>query len=241
MEGGEEQLKIVCISDTHGKHKNVTLPEGDILIHAGDITNCGEIGQLRSFAKWFAEQPFRHKFVIAGNHDVTIEKEFYEKVGRQRFHSRKPMMSADEAREILCANDGFIYLEDEAVVCENYKIYGSPWTPEFGGWAFGVARGRPAKEIWKHVPNDIDILVTHGPPHGKHDLCFHGKRVGCEELMARILTVKPLLHVFGHVHEGRGVSTSDGTTFVNASSCNLRYRAENEPIVITLPHRAKSN
>ena len=140
------------------------------------------------------------------------------------------MMSADEAREILCANDGFIYLEDEAVVCENYKIYGSPWTPEFGGWAFGVARGRPAKEIWKHVPNDIDILVTHGPPHGKHDLCFHGKR---RMRRADGDTNRQASHVFGHVHEGRGVSTSDGTTFVNASSCNLRYRAENEPIVIT--------
>ena len=82
-------------------------------------------------------------------------------------------------------------------------------TPEFEA-GHGVAREGQQRN-WKHVPNDIDILVTHGPPHGKHDLCFHGKP-SIEELMARILTAKPLLHVFGHVHEEERPD-SDGTTF----------------------------
>ena len=98
-----------------------------------------------------------------------------------------------------------------------------------------MSRGEELKERWDLIPNDIDILVTHGPPYGYLDTVRwdgHTKHVGCEELLDRVLKLKPKLHVFGHIHGAAGEDSFEGTHFVNASSCDERYKPINPPIVI---------
>merc|ERR1711972_1001347 len=105
---------------------------------------------------------------------------------------------------------------------------GSPWQPEFCEWAFNLPRGSACADAWKRIPDDVDVLLTHGPPLGHGDLCDGGHRAGCEDLLHTVQTrlKKCQLHAFGHVHEGYGISTdAEGRVrYVNASSCNLRYR-----------------
>ena len=137
----------------------------------------------------------------------------------------------------------FTYLEDqEVIVAGGYKIYGSPC--QSASWAFNRSRGEASAQTWKKIPSDTDILLTHGPPIGHGDLCTNGKREGCVDLLANVTDrVKPLFHVFGHIHEGYGATTNGTTTFVNASqsisichkSCPHRYQSNHPPLVFDLP------
>lgn len=206
-------MRIVCISDTHAKHRQLAIPDGDVLVHAGDLTRRGEHSDVRDVDDWLGTLPHRHKVVIAGNHDFCFE--------------RTP------------SSRGWIrhatYLQDEAVEIEGVKFYGSPWQPRFFDWAFNLDRGLPLRRVWNKIPADVDVLITHGPPFGILDLTAGGEQVGCEELRAAVERLRPRLHIFGHIHEAAGTLERDGTTFVNACSCDLRYRASQTPIVIDLP------
>ena len=204
--------KLVLISDTHGLHRSVDLPAGDILIHAGDLSNKGSLEDLTEFIDWLAEQPHQHKIIIAGNHDFCFERQ------------------GPRAREI-CA--GITYLQDSSVRVSGLKIYGSPWQPRFFDWAFNVDRGPKLAAIWSQIPTDTDVLVTHGPPYGILDQTRRGP-VGCQDLMLRIEEVKPRVHIFGHIHEGYGQYQGEYTHFVNASICDLGYQPCNLPIVVEL-------
>jgi len=217
--------KIVCISDTHSLHQKIKIPDGDILIHAGDFCNRGTPDEVKDFFDWFTLLPHRIKICIAGNHDWHFELE----------NSR--------AREKTI---GCIYLQDsELVTPEGLKIYGSPWQPEFCDWAFNLPRGNPLKEKWDMIPADTDILVTHGPPYGIMDRIqppFHPKferegedpNVGCKELLNAATKIKLMLHVFGHIHSSAGICTINNTIFVNAAICDEQYNPINPPIVIEL-------
>jgi hypothetical protein len=116
---------------------------------------------------------------------------------------------------------------------DNIHIWGAPWQPEFCNWAFNLPRnGEEIKGKWNLIPQNTDILITHGPPFGKLDFVNRGGNVGCEELLSRVGDVKPKIHVFGHIHEGAGY-VFDGTThFFNASVLNDRYEFRNKPITI---------
>jgi hypothetical protein len=129
------------------------------------------------------------------------------------------------------------YLEDSSTTCLGYKIYGSPWQPTFCNWGFNLPRGQKLLDKWQLIPADTDILITHGPPLGFGDILQDcRKRTGCYELLKEVRErVKPLYHVFGHIHEGYGVWREGGTTYVNASTCNLDYNPENRAIVFDLP------
>lgn len=205
-------MKIICISDTHGKHKQVPLPDGDILIHAGDISGRGEIWQVESFLQWFSAQPHTHKIFIAGNHDFLAER------------------NAVLFKELI--PDNIIYLNDSGIEIEGIKIWGSPVSPWFYDWAFNRSRGEEISKHWDLVPNDTDILITHGPVHGILDLTFDGQMVGCEELNKRIWEIQPRLHVCGHIHEAYGVTDTKGITFINASILDLEYQVAHSPVVI---------
>ena len=148
-----------------------------------------------------------YKVVVAGNHDFLFEQD-------------------REARTLLTHAT---YLEDEERVVHGLRIYGSPWQPRFFNWAFNLDRGEPLRRIWERIPQGIDILLTHGPPHGILDVTVRGLRVGCEELAAALPRVRPRLHVFGHIHESYGQLVRDGTHFVNASTCNLQYQPIHAP------------
>ncbi|CAG5127500.1 unnamed protein product, partial [Candidula unifasciata] len=129
-----------------------------------------------------------------------------------------------------------IYLLDSCVQVCGVQIYGSPWQPKFGGWAFNLKRGAACLDKWNKIPEDTDILMTHGPPVGHGDLCSDGMRAGCVELLHTIQhRVRPKYHLFGHIHEGYGVTTDGQTTFINGSNCTLRYKPDNRPIVFDFP------
>ena len=209
--------RIVCLSDTHNRHEDVRVPDGDILIHAGDATNLGTIEEIVRFARWFAALPHRHKIFVAGNHDWLFET--------------NPRL----AENLL---DGeIVYLCDSSVEIENLIIYGSPWTPRFFNWAFNANRGAEMREKWRLIPETVDVLITHGPPHGILDAVarFDGfENTGCEDLRERVEEVMPRLHIFGHIHEGFGNVDKSGTKFVNAANCDENYFPGNAPIVVDL-------
>lgn len=203
-------IRIVLISDTHTYHDEVNVPDGDLLIHAGDATARGNIDEVSRFAQWFNALPHRHKIFVAGNHDWLYEK--------------RPSLA-----DTLVPS-----LHDKSIEIEGLKIHGSSWQPEFFNWAFNLPRGRSLAEKWALIPDDIDILITHGPPHGILDETIDGRFVGCRDLLKAVKRVKPKIHVFGHIHNGYGTVEINGTRFVNASICDEQYRAINAPVVIDL-------
>jgi predicted phosphodiesterase len=218
-------VRIVCLSDTHGKHGALTVPDGDVLVHAGDATMRGDEREIAAFANWLAGLPHRHKLVIAGNHDWLFE--------------RQPGL----ARELL---GPVTYLLDSGLEIDGVRFWGSPWQPWFMDWAFNLRRGAPLRAKWELIPEGTDVLLTHGPPQGILDqvvgvvsramgaMLGQGEHVGCEELLAAVQRLRPRVHVFGHIHEGYGQETRDGTRFVNASNCDRLYRPVNPPIVVDL-------
>ena len=207
-------MKIVCISDTHGYHGVMThpIPEGDVLVVAGDFTQTGSKAQVLDFNEWLKDQPCKHKVVVAGNHDWCFE-------------NKKRGAAPGWISEA-------IYLQDQGTVIDGVKFYGTPWQPEFGNWAFNLRRGKELRDKWDAIHGDTDVLITHGPPDGIMDLDRDGDPVGCEDLRDRVLELRPELHVFGHIHSGHGWTIQDGITYVNASVCNEAYEAIQAPIVV---------
>jgi Icc-related predicted phosphoesterase len=198
-------MRLVVISDTHGLHDTIkSLPDGDVLVHAGDFMNGGyDPREAISFNRWLGDQPFKHRVVCAGNHD--------------RYFQNSP----HEARALLA---NATYLENSGVTIDGVTFWGSPYTPEFMDWAFMYPRGSGAKR-WEHIPNDLDVLITHGPPFGILDqLAPGGEHLGCAELLAAVEQKKPRVHLFGHIHGGAGTSIRGGTRFVNAAYLNEQYR-----------------
>lgn len=208
-------MRIVCISDTHSLESLLApLPEGDILVIAGDFTNQGNAFDIKFFSQWLKRQPFKHKLVIAGNHDTSFEYDPYM------------------ARPLL---KNCTYLEDSGVTIEGLLFYGSPWQPEFMNWAFNLPRGEQLQAKWDMIPQNTDILITHCPPYGILDYAnFSGAHVGDKDLLKRVMSIKPKLHVFGHIHEGYGTLIKDRVTFVNAAICDEKNNVKNKPIVIDI-------
>ena len=237
-------IRFVTISDTHKKHRALSksnmLPKGDVIIHAGDFTSIGGIKEVKDFCDWFGSLPYKYKIVIAGNHDLSLDKGWYE-IDQNWKSLGLPKIATScsgEAIEIMRSCKKIIYLEESEVEVEGYKIFGSPYQPEFCNWAFNLERGEKCDERWNNIPTDTDILITHGPPLGHGDRCKHGHRAGCFDLLRHVQNrIKPKYHVFGHIHEGYGTSTNGATTFINASTCNYQYRPLQLPIVFDLPRK----
>lgn len=203
-------MKVVCISDTHNKHGYISVPDGDVLIHAGDMTGRGRLEELIGFVSWMKAQPHEHKILIAGNHDFIFENQ--------------PVVAQ------IMVGTSITYLQDSEVVIGGVKFYGSPWQPWFFDWAFNLPRGEHLREKWDLIPEDTDVLITHGPPMGILDLTTGGECVGCAELLVAVKRVKPKFHVFGHIHESYGEHTIHDTHFINASTCTRQYNPTNPPI-----------
>lgn len=174
-------ITIVCISDTHSKHRSLKIPEGDVLIHAGDFSDTGKKPDIQEFVNWFGSQPHPQKVFIGGNHDITLHTDYYVKRGAVRFHARllKQIDTTQyslECRKIVLENTNTTYLEDTECVLGTptvplgpyppIKCYGSPWSPEFCDWGFNAQRGEELKKKWEMIPQEVDVLITHGPPYG---------------------------------------------------------------------------
>jgi len=203
-------IKMDCVSDTHGAQP--ALPGGDILVVAGDISYQGEPRELSAFNAWVSKQNYAAKVLIAGNHDWLFE--------------RDPGL----AKSLVPAVTH--YLQDSGATIMGLRFWGSPVQPEFMNWAFNRRRGAEIKRHWDRIPPEIDVLVTHGPPHGILDKTEEGLLVGCEELATAVRRIKPKVHIFGHIHEGYGHVRQEGTLFVNASIMTERYEPLNKPITI---------
>ena len=202
---------FVAMSDTHSMHRDIQVPDGDVLIHAGDFSNRGTLAEVHSFADFLQSLPHKHKIVVAGNHDRAFEEQ------------------GMSARKIL--QPVATYLEDSGTEIEGIKIWGSPWTPEYNHWAFNLPRGKPLQEKWDLIPSDTNILITHGPALGLLDVAAD-QHLGCAHLKHRLRELKHLRHhIFGHIHDGYGLMRFPNAIphgFAhNVSICTERYRPTN--------------
>jgi Icc-related predicted phosphoesterase len=205
------------------------MPEGDVLVHAGDWTHRGSESDTINFLKWFeGQQQYKHRVFIAGNHDFYPEREPTE--FKKLCNLYAPSCT---------------YLQDSEATIEGYKFYGSPVSPFFCNWAFNKHRGPEIQQYWDLIPDDVEVLVTHGPVLGFGDkLSEHGsepgKHVGCANLLSTIdARLKDLrLHISGHIHESAGTYKHRDITLVNASVLDDRYRMRHAPTVIELPDKS---
>ncbi|KFO26425.1 Metallophosphoesterase MPPED2 [Fukomys damarensis] len=232
--------RFVCISDTHSRTDAIQMPYGDILLHTGDFTELGLPSEVKKFNDWLGNLPYEYKIVIAGNHELTFDKEFMADLVKQDYY-RFPSVSKlkpedfDNVQSLLTNS---IYLQDSEVTVKGFRIYGAPWTPWFNGWGFNLPRGQSLLDKWNLVPEGVDILMTHGPPLGFRDwVPKELQRVGCVELLNTVQRrVRPKLHVFGGIHEGYGIMTDGYTTYINASTCTVSFQPTNPPIIFDLPN-----
>ena len=212
-------MKIVAIADTHNKQQCLCMPEGDLLVIAGDLTGHGSVKEVANFGQWLSKQIHRYTYgaiVGAGNHDFLFEE--------------APIL----AEQLLNPgnNPQIRYLQNQSVCVAGFKFYVTADTNFFRNWAFNLM---PAEmEIsMQRIPPDTDILISHSPPLAILDRCQNGKHIGSEELLNKVKEVKPLIHIFGHNHNCGGLSdVRNATTFYNVSACNEAYDPVHAPTEI---------
>lgn len=209
-------MKICCVSDLHGHLPEI--PECDLLLIGGDIVpttahkpESSAFWLENVFRRWLEELPARNIVGIAGNHDWIFQK-----------------------RRDLIPSLPWIYLQDSGVEIGGFKIWGTPWQPVFFDWAFNLPESE-LKLRWKMIPDDTDILITHGPPYGIGDLSTYGNmNAGSPSLLARIGELSPKLAVFGHIHSGYGEYRINDTIALNASLVNEKYLPVNPIHIVNL-------
>uniref|UniRef100_A0A0N5APF7 Metallophos domain-containing protein n=1 Tax=Syphacia muris TaxID=451379 RepID=A0A0N5APF7_9BILA len=231
----ENKVRFVCISDTHEKLEEIApmIPDGDVLIHAGDFTNYGDIGEVIKFNAEIGKLPHKYKVVIAGNHEIGFEDG--EEMSERQIAGLN-MLGISKAYEML---NNCIYLCDKSIELFGLKIYGTPWHT-MPGYSFYRSRGQAIMSKWNLIPAKIDVLITHNPPLGHGDYnswqkC-DGLLAGCADLLNTVeKRVKPKYHIFGHIHQMHGATTNGVTTFLNASICDHKLRPDYDPIIFDLP------
>lgn len=212
-------MKICAISDTHNRHNQLKIPECDLLIHAGDWTSLGYKHEVQTFAKWLSKQTqCKEIIVIPGNHEQEFEKQL-------------PLSLTWFKEKALNVH----LLINEEITLFGKKIYGSPITPFFNNWAWNKHRGEEIKRYWNMIPDDVNILITHGPPFDILDKVVNTfMPLGCAQLHDRIKELNQLdLHFFGHIHSPGGQNIKNGrVTHYNAAMCNEEYKLTNKLTVI---------
>jgi 3',5'-cyclic AMP phosphodiesterase CpdA len=227
-------MRIAALSDQHGFLPDV--PDCDLLIVAGDV--CPDrfgphfAGSHPEFQKdwfdrkarpWLAGARARHRLLTWGNHDWCGE--------RCGFDEDAPGTASSEVLQILNAQSS-----DVEVGGERLHVWGSPWSKQFGFWAFM----RPDAElapIYAGIPAGVDILVSHQPPYGYGDEVpdfMSGKlrHEGSRQLLAAIDRVQPKVVICGHIHEGHGRTEHNGTQIYNVSVVDEQYRLVHPVTVI---------
>lgn len=215
-------MTICCISDTHNQHNVLDLSDypADVLVHAGDFTNSGKDVEIINFLEWFNDQPYEYKVLIAGNHDLSLES------------------NPEWFAHLLNRYPNIIYLKDTYTTIHGKKFYGSPYSNEFFNWAF-MEEEPQLQKIWSKIPDDTNVLITHGPAYGIHDLVLRPSgrdpHVGSKTLLERRKQLPNLqAHITGHIHEAYGASTTDDIQ--NACPCivDFHYKPINEPIILEI-------
>lgn len=216
---------LIFISDTHTKHYEIDKQLREIyennpnaiLVHSGDISYRGRVWEVQEFIEWYSSLPFKNKIMIAGNHDFLFESD------------------PEKAEELLKEfGPEIIYLNDSGVEVEGLNFWGSPVTPWFHDWAFNRVE-ETISYHWELIPDNVDVLITHGPPYLTLDSTRSGLRVGCPILAERIKKITSIkVHVFGHIHEAAGIVEKDGVIYVNASTLDLYYDVKNSPVILSI-------
>lgn len=214
-------MRVVCISDTHMYHSRLEIPEGDLLVHAGDCCGAGTILEALEVLKWLQNLPHEHKVLVPGNHDAAFEY--------------------DDLCEVFKEKANVDVLKDCKKVLQvgPRRVSGFPWTPDFypDRWAFNYVHAPASPEtMWGSVCPATDILVSHGPPLGWGDQVRTGTpQLGCRHTADAIDRINPELFVCGHIHGGYGQHQEPGgTIMVNASICTEQYKPTNKPITVDL-------
>jgi len=193
-------MEIVALSDTHGKHRLVTdVPDGDVLVHAGDMTKHGKVSEVEDFAEWFGQHPHDFKIVVAGNHDFCFD-------GNQK----------EKAVQAL-KDQSIVYLEEETIVLQGVTFYGSPYSNTFEKYVFNEGIGR--------IPEKTDVLITHGPPKHVNDYMEEFGHVGSEQLAEKVEELDLEAHIYGHVHEHYGAEDNS----INVSVLDIDYKVAEQP------------
>jgi len=185
-------LRIVCISDTHTN--TFPIPDGDVLIHAGDLTNKGTVAELQAQIDWLSSLPHQYKIAIAGNHDTYLDA-----------RSRKTLSTEEQVEELDWKDIRYLQHGGTTLKFVNGReivVYGAPQIPKCGGSNFAFQYDRGLDAWTGTLPKRVDVLVTHTPPKYHMDLC--SPWLGCEYLLKEVWRVRPALHIFGHVHAGAG-------------------------------------
>ncbi|CAL5991941.1 Calcineurin-like_phosphoesterase [Hexamita inflata] len=209
-------INISIISDTHGKHDQITkyLPGGDILFCAGDVCTSKRSNMgINDFLDWATSLNYQHVILIGGNHDYPLEKDIY-------------------ARQLLSRYKNVIYLNDEQVTVNvnniELKIFGSPHSPPAGNDAFFMSDLVQIKHRFRNFDHP-DVVLTHSPPYRVLDKNCLNSHMGCRILRQLVDEQKPKLHIFGHTHEAAGAADSEFTHFFNAAVVNGQFVVANKP------------
>ena len=224
--------RFVCISDTHGFHDNLyawrkkeNLPIADVFIHTGDFTTHGMPEEVLKFNSWLGTLPYKHRIVVAGNHDTCLDSEWCKNAEQEHVSGRSLLNNC-------------VYLEDDFCMADTHKIYGSPYTPVCKDWAFKLQPGANSELKWANIPTDTDVLLTHTPPLGRLDRTTSHQYLGCPHLLRAVQErIRPSAHIFGHIHNAHGVSYDGITHYINSCVCTYDYNPVRSPIVFELPRK----
>ena len=205
-------VKLLCMSDTHFDEDAVQKDTCDIFVHAGDFLGNGTLVEFLSFVNEIRDKiKYKYAILCPGNHDWICERD------------------VSLCRGILNKNE--FLLIDDAINLFNLKMYSCSYTPIFYDWAF-MKKESELKEIFKRIPDDTDVLITHGPAYGILDKNYRGNCCGSHALLERIQEVKPKLHIFGHIHQSYGKRKYRGTKYINCSLLDDNYTMTNKPVIV---------
>lgn len=214
--------RLILTSDTHEQHRQLKVPDGDIFVHCGDFTMIGEGRWVEDFNKWLGELPHKYKIVVAGNHDRSFDLKDLEgaPTHAMRYYGRDRLPNATH------------YLLNDGCEVEGLRFWGSPYTPIFHStyWKFHYDRAE-GQRLWSLIPENLDVLITHGPADRILDKTLEGEYAGCYDLTKRIAEAKPRVHVFGHIHEAYGFRKWKDTRHYNVAAVDRLYRLRDNPCV----------
>ena len=208
-------MKIVAISDTHGRHRQlVNLPRGDILVHGGDVCNRGSISEAIDFIKWFSQLDYQYKIFISGNHDLDLETG--ECLIPKSLEDGSPFPG------------NMIFLDNQSFEIDNIKIWGASTEAKVG-------LSLTSRTDWSAIPRDTNLLMTHYPPRDILDQNWAGKHCGLIDLATRVEEIQPDYHLFGDIHASYGQKRIGKTQFFNGSLYHAKSdRIVNEPFVFEM-------
>jgi len=214
-------MRLVVFSDTHTHHRKLVLPDGDVLIGCGDYSYQGEREVLLDFINWMEDQKHPHKIVVMGNHDRTADP--------------KHIAYTPNLYEGLMKDKKIHYLFNSGVQIDGINFWGSPYIPNLPMWAFHDG----GKNKFEDVPPDVNVMITHGPPHRIRDysMNFWGEKshYGSVHLLNCVKNLKQLkAHCFGHCHLPSGCEEIDGVKYINASICNEKYEPVRSVCVVEI-------